>query len=65
MVLPFASRVQLCGAEANWYCRRQVGLQLNSHTVSPLGFTSRVRLSCFVGDQRVAVLETDARPRAI
>ena len=45
MVLPLASRVQVCGAEVNWYSAGRSVLQLNSQTVSPLGLTSRVRLS--------------------
>src|SRR5208283_2608720 len=45
IVLPLARRVQLCGADVN---RKASGssLVLNSQTVSPLGLTSRVRLSC-------------------
>ena len=45
MVLPLVCRVQLCGAETNWYSAgRSVG-HLNSHTVSPWGLTSRARES--------------------
>ena len=44
-------------------CLRQIGPCLNSQTVSPLGFTSRVSLSRFVGDERVAVLQANGGPR--
>src|SRR5436190_24236992 len=44
MVFPFASRVQLCGAEVNWYSAGRSVLQWNSQIVSPLELTSRVRL---------------------
>ena len=45
MVLPLASRVQLCGAELNWYSAGKSVRQSNSQTVSPFRLTSRVRLS--------------------
>ena len=45
IVLPFASRVQVCGAEVNWYSAGRSVLQLNSHSVSLLLFTSRVSQS--------------------
>jgi hypothetical protein len=43
MVLPFASRVQLCVLMKRYGSGRSPGL--SSHTVSPLGLTSRVRMS--------------------